>query len=443
MTHKDATNWTLSYSGVKAMLKSVDHFVHYKTVPSEPTDAMRIGSAFDRYLLEGVEPIVLPDGINRKTNEGKALFASYHEKAKTEKRQVVTSDEFSMLKDMKASVLAHPIAGSMITAPGTVQREFSIPYSPDFGGPKVILHGMMDKYIPATSGRCPYVLELKTCPSADIQEIERAIVNFGYYIQAMMYRFPDLADGVIAEFRLIFVETKAPYGVQVIALDEGWYEKAMADIDLAARRLIAYQSGKLTWTGYSEKTVTISMPNYMGYKMRNAGGTVAPAPRKTSPSAVPPPPGGDGATGASAPAEITPAADTTAAPTSPSEPQPPETTTKPRKERSDKGKPRGPKPLLPPASEETPPPIPEPPLPPACATEGNGGGDSRIGKAFLDKTNSMRVAIWDALLERGAKRWPVEQAFRCEIATAECLIQKPFAEWGQVEIDWFASTNGI
>lgn len=445
-----AENWTLSYSGIKALLKSVDHFILYKTKPSEKSDSMRIGSAFDRFLLEGVAPIIMPAELSRTTKEGKAKFAELTEQAEKEGKQVVSFSEMVDLSAMLVSVMAHPVAGSMIKAEGKPQNEFTLRYSPDLDGQFVTLHGKMDKHIPASGKKPEFIVELKTCASADIQDIERAIVNFGYYIQAMMYRFPSIATGKFAEYRMIFVETKAPFGVQVIALDEGWYEKAMADIDLAARRLIAYQSGKLNWTGYSDKTITISMPNYLAYKPRNAGATApAQAPKPSTacppssreettadaPAPLPPEKQAEPASPHLAPANVGASASSTA-PT-PEEPRK-------RRERSDKGKPRGPR-IAPPASDtaEPKPSTPEPEAPAAEAKQDTIPKDPRVGKAILDKSSHIRVAVWDNLLERGSKRWQTEQIFKCEIGVSECLIQKPFMDWTQSEIEWFATSHGI
>lgn len=271
--HPDAHKWTLSYSGTKQILKSVDHFILYKTERSEPTDAMRMGSAFDRLLLEHKEPLVLPAGINRRTKEGKAEVASYEAEATEKKLQIVTADEMARLRGMVEACMAHPRARRILEAPRQTQCEFHMNYSPDANDEFVVLHGKKDIDI-ARNNKPPLIVDVKSCASADIEDCLRDIAKYGYYIQDLMYRFPDIAQGIMPDYELIFVEKEPPHGVQILALNEMWLQKAKDDIDFAARRLINYRAGRLSWTGYSDKVTVVAMPNYMNYKARNSGGAL-------------------------------------------------------------------------------------------------------------------------------------------------------------------------
>lgn len=445
----DLHKTTLSYSGIKALLHSPDHFIQYKTVRSEPTAAMRFGSAFDRFLLEGVPPLILPEGINLRTNEGKAQNEKIEAEAAAQHREVVTIEDMKKMQDMKASVLEHPVAKELMALPGKAQAEEFLEYTPVKGKAPVMLHVKRDWYCDETED--PVIVDLKTCKSADQEEISRAIANLKYYIQAMIYMMPDMARGLLPEFRFLFVETEAPYGVQVVALDVPWMMKAQEDIEAACKTFVAWRDGQLWWTGYSDRTVTLSMPGYLANKKGNMGGTICPANMKVQP----PKPAEQGAvvtqpnnerpiaeqSKATEPVPPVPAPQTTAPAETPQESE------KKRKERSDKGKPRtkitDDAPKMPEAHDETPPPPSVPSATAENAPQGKRGDEAIVGNGFLDKSSVHRVAIWDGLLDRGAKIWANDYALREDVIKAEHLCQKPFMRWRDADIAWFEQTMGV
>lgn len=283
----DLKNTTLSYSGIKAMLKSIDHFIAYKTTKTEPTDDMRFGSAFDRYLLEGIPPLIMPKGINLKTNDGKAQRNALQAEAVKENRELVKVEDMTRLQEMKAAVMAHPVARSLMELPATAQHEDFFDYDMKGTSP-ITLHRKMDWYFGEAEE--PVIVDLKTIKSADIEEITRSIASLKYYIQAAVYMAPELAAGRLPDFHFLFVETEAPFGVQVVDLHPDWIIKGQEEIEFACRRFAAWRDGKLQWTGYSDKAVTVDMPNWLNYKKKNEGGTVSAKPKKGKPATDAPKP---------------------------------------------------------------------------------------------------------------------------------------------------------
>jgi hypothetical protein len=411
---------TISYSGIKELLKSIDHFIRYKTVRSEPSDAMRFGTAFDRYLLEGVEPIVLPEGINLRTNEGKAQKAALQEQAAAENREIVTADDMTRLRAMKEAVYRHPTAGGIIEMPRQTQSEFFLAHP---SHPSVTLHGKRDIYI--TEFPEPIIVDLKTCRSATTDEIRKAIGNLQYYIQAYLYMLPDICNGHCPEFKFLFVETEAPYGVQVVELTPAWYDLAAKEVEHACRRWVAWKEGRIVQTGYSDRTITVDMPVYLGYKELPAGPTIYPTrvlPVDTSPAGEP--------EAVSTPQEQptqkagdspSPASEHTASAPIPTK----------RKERADKGTQRKKKtvPLSEPSeTKET------PSAPPAVRYEG-------VGLAKLDLYNADEVRVWDNMLEHGP--WATENAMRCAVVDFEVANATPYSMWTAEMHSAFRAQYGI
>lgn len=419
----DLNTTTLSYSGIKEILKSCDHFIRYKTERSEPTAAMRLGSAFDRYLLEGVPPLIMPEGINLRTNEGKAQKAALEEEAKQEKRELVSVEDMARLMAMKESVMRHPVARSYLEMPGETQKEVTIDYQPFQEYAPVRLHMKMDRYIDETQD--PTIIDLKTCASADIDDITRAIANLKYYIQATVYSIPDMMRAMMPDFRFLFVETAPPYGVQMVSLSPAWIDKGMEDVHFAVKRFSQWLAGQIGWTGYSDHTVTIDMPSYLRNKERNAGCAILP------PGTIKVQPGHSlpveqGAT------EALPS--TPKDPEQTAEPSPaPASAVAPTK-RSDKGRPRSPR--KPAHDVDAPNPGQEPPQSPAATATG-----SRVGDAILDLHDRQRVNIYDSLLADSS--FDTEVDFKVAIGLFESQCGTPFMRWSRAHIDAFAEQIGI
>ena len=87
-------------------------FVLQMLPPPKESNALRIGSAAHCAILEEQafleRYVVLPD-IDRRTKEGKALFAEFS--AQHAGKTYLTEDELDQLMQMRIAVEAHPIAG--------------------------------------------------------------------------------------------------------------------------------------------------------------------------------------------------------------------------------------------------------------------------------------------------------------------------------------------
>jgi len=199
-------------------------FVAKTVARPEPTEAFRLGSAahcavlepatfWDRYALR-------PDGIDRRTKDGKIAFAEF-ESANAGKT-IITQDEAGSVQEMTAAVLLHPIA-SQLLASG--KPELSWRVSPVNS---LALQCRTDWFNPLgrelTGGR-PYVADLKTVESLDadaFRNFERASFNFGYHRQAGFYLplITEILGSPVFDFYFIAVEKIEPYGVAVYRLSD-------------------------------------------------------------------------------------------------------------------------------------------------------------------------------------------------------------------------------
>ena len=199
-------------------------FVAKTVARPETTEAFRIGSAAHCAVLEPdqfwARYALRPDGIDRRTKDGKAAFAEFE--AANVGKTVITQDEAGAVQEMTAAVQHHPLASQLLAAG---KPELSWRVEP-VGG--MALQCRTDWFNSAgceLSGGRPYVADIKTVESLDsdaFRNFERACFNFGYHRQAGFYLplITEILGSPVFDFFFIAVEKSEPYGVAVYRLSD-------------------------------------------------------------------------------------------------------------------------------------------------------------------------------------------------------------------------------
>jgi len=224
----------------------------------EPTPAMAIGSAVHTHVLEldqwDARYVTAPEGINRRTNAGKAEWEAF-ETASTG-RTVLSRTDAELVMRMGHSVFAHPAAAMLLAMPGKAETT----------------HMWTDE---ATGLQCKcrpdwltddgsLIVDLKTTEDASPAGFRKSIGNWRYHVQAAWY-----LDGIERatgkrpeQFLFLCVEKRAPYAVAVYAADA---EMIQIGAEAAARDLEVLATCKAAnaWPGYSDQIETISLPPWM------------------------------------------------------------------------------------------------------------------------------------------------------------------------------------
>ena len=227
-------------------------------VAPEPTPAMAIGSAVHTHVLEldqwDARYVTAPEGINRRTNAGKAEWETFETAATG--RTVLSRTDAELVMRMGHSVFRHPAAAMLLAMPGKAETT----------------HMWIDE---ATGLQCKcrpdwltddgsLIVDLKTTEDASPAGFRKSIANFRYFVQASWY-----LDGVERatgkrpeQFLFLCVEKRAPYAVAVYAADA---EMIQIGAEAAARDLEVLATCKAAgaWPGYSDQIETISLPPWM------------------------------------------------------------------------------------------------------------------------------------------------------------------------------------
>ena len=252
----------ISKSGLDLIARSPLHYwaryLDPNRVPTEPTAAMRLGTAVHTHVLEldqwQQRYITAPEGIDRRYKVGKEAWAAFE--AQSEGRTVISREDVDLVMAMGRSVFGHPAAAMLLGLPGKAETT----------------HMWTDA---ATGLQCKcrpdwltddglLMVDVKTTEDASPRGFSRSIAEWRYHVQAAWYLDGiEQATGTRPEqFIFICVEKKAPFACAVYAADA---EMIAAGAQTAARDLEVLATCKAAdaWPGYSNQIEPISLPAWM------------------------------------------------------------------------------------------------------------------------------------------------------------------------------------
>tara|TARA_R110002126_G_scaffold5579_3_gene29484 strand:- start:2162 stop:2950 length:789 start_codon:yes stop_codon:yes gene_type:complete len=206
----------ISNSGLGLVLESVSSYKWARSIPSKASKELDIGTATHSLVLEGEDALyqefdVMPK-IDKRTKEGKATLAAFM--STSEGKKILSDEEHLLVKEMNRSVQVHPTSKSLFT---NGVAEESIFWTDEATGE---LCKIRPDWLKADEN---VIVDLKT--TADINQIGKSILNFGYRRQAAFYKmgFEAHFGRELERFIFVFVsKTKVlgRYPVRVVELKD-------------------------------------------------------------------------------------------------------------------------------------------------------------------------------------------------------------------------------
>ena len=199
----------ISRSDLMKFKKSPLHYKFSTETEANTTPALLFGAACHKWLLEEddfwneftVAPI-----CDRRTKEGKQIWADFVNA--NANREIISNEDFEVIKAMKEAVLNHPIASQLIGG----EHEVSLFWRDgDTGEMCKVRPDIMTEYKGAK-----LIVDYKTTDSCQDGHFERSARKYGYKMQSGMYRegyFCNFYED--AGFAFIAQEKEAPYAVRV------------------------------------------------------------------------------------------------------------------------------------------------------------------------------------------------------------------------------------
>lgn len=234
-------------------------FVDQRREPIEPTAAMRFGSLWHKMIFEfedfDSEYIVVPEGIDRRSKEGKALFASIEESGK----EPVTHNDYLLADKMRYAAYNNTGVNCLLNLHGESERTFL--WTDERTGMQC--KARMDRIIfPCAEFPHGAVIDGKTCQSASMEEFGKTVWNMGYHFQAAFY-----VDAFQREFKTdeppvflwIAQEKTAPYLPAIRRATQQQIEYGREQY-MEALDLLSFCHKCVDYPGYSEMIEDQELP---------------------------------------------------------------------------------------------------------------------------------------------------------------------------------------
>lgn len=243
----------ISKSGLDRINQSPAHYQSWLTEPRKETPALALGSATHAFILEHEtffeRYAVAPDGIDRRTKEGKAAWAEFE--AQANGKTVIKTEDLEHIKMMAARVWWHPSARELLSEGAAEVSAFGN------------LWGIDVKCRPDWLREDGLVMDLKTTDDASPGAFPGSVAKWRYHVQAALYQDILALLGIkIKAFVFIAVEKNPPYAVGVYELDDASIE---AGREAYQRNLDTYKTCIETgsWPAYSPAIETIQLPRWV------------------------------------------------------------------------------------------------------------------------------------------------------------------------------------
>lgn len=244
----------VSATALKAGRRSMLHLRHVLTTPSEPSNAMTLGTLTHCLALEPAKFAekfyVMPD-VDGRTKAGKEANA----KAESESggREVVRESTLEAAKTMVAAMNRHPQVSRWLAAKGECEA-VALWVDPETG-----LHckARFDKFCAEQ-----IALDIKTARNGSAHAFTRACGDLGYAQQLAHYEEGfRVLSGKHTPLCLAVVENEPPYVVAAYSLSQRSIDGA-ANLNRRIRHALAHAQRTGAWDGYSEHVVEIEVPDW-------------------------------------------------------------------------------------------------------------------------------------------------------------------------------------
>jgi hypothetical protein len=245
----------VNHSTLERVRRSPAHAREQALHPSEPTAALALGHAFHVRLLEPeryqLEYVVAPV-VDRRTKVGRATWAEWE--AENRGRFLLKAEEARQYDRMAEAVLAHPVAGPLLTGRGASELAF-VWRDPDS---ELLCRGRADRL--GELAGWPFVIDVKTTRDASARNFAADLARYGYHRQLAFYREGlNVLRPAARRAAIIAVEKEPPFAVACYELVDRALEQGEREFRVA---LATWRECVTTgvWPGYSDGLELVDLP---------------------------------------------------------------------------------------------------------------------------------------------------------------------------------------
>lgn len=222
--------------------------------PFIPSPAMQFGTAVHTACLEpwkfDDQYTVIPEGLDRRSKEGRALYAEIEASGKA----VLSFDNMDKLRKIQASVLANTWFQCVMALDPIIESTIIVDdckIRPDL---------MLPPCQPFPNG---LIIDLKSTTDANPVVFGRQVHNLGYLIQSAFYSDVYAAHfDTMPEFVLMSVETSAPFLTAPYGIDAEQIFMGQQQYKPLLETLRQCRSTGV-WPGYASEPQPLELPNWV------------------------------------------------------------------------------------------------------------------------------------------------------------------------------------
>lgn len=246
----------VSKSGLDQIRRSPLHYWNRYLNPDRiiepPTPAMVLGSALHTRVLEphlfADEYAVAPEGVDRRTKEGKLRWADFE--AEADGKTVLKAEDVAHIEAMALSLHRHPAARTILRLPGKCEQSYF--WTDETSGEKCKCRPDWH------SDDRRLIADVKTTDDASPRGFLRSVMKYRYHVQAAFYSQSLQAE----EFLFLAVEKKPPYAVAVYTTPPELIERGLREAQEDLRQLAACRAGN-NWPGYGDEIQSLAVPTWL------------------------------------------------------------------------------------------------------------------------------------------------------------------------------------
>lgn len=209
----------INYSALKVGRTSLPrmHAVVTGTAAKSESDSLNLGTLLHEAMQNGLawqdRYAVRPEGIDRRTKDGKAAYAAWLQSLPADAQIVEDGSQIQLVEQMRQAILDHRVGRLLATAAG--QSEL------------MLVHG--DRKCRVDRLTDAFIIDWKTCTDSTPTGFAKACARYGYAQQAAWYvEMVRLVTGKTLPFVFVAVESSEPHCV-------GVYQLAADQIEAATR----------------------------------------------------------------------------------------------------------------------------------------------------------------------------------------------------------------
>lgn len=250
-------------SGLKLLRRSPAHYwAAYRDPnrePMEPTPAMKIGTAWHASIFEPAafarDYIEIPEGLDKRTKEGKALWAEIEASG----REPMAKSVMDQIAAMTAAAVAHPAVRVIFQQGGAAEQ--SMFWTDAITGVKCKIRPDF-AVMPCAMFPNGLIVDGKTTEDASADGFPRSAWNYEYHLQAAFYvdGFQQVVGTKAPPAFLFLCQEKArPYATAVYSASDDLLQYGRK-LYRAALDVLAQCERTNQWPGYPTTVAPMVLP---------------------------------------------------------------------------------------------------------------------------------------------------------------------------------------